>query len=225
MGAPSNYIVLEKAKLNILAQALLNAGNTFKLSLHTSAFTPNDASNEVYADLANELATGNGYTSGGITLSGVSLTLIPAKTISSITFSGQTATVTTSSAHGLASGMIIPVTGATDALYNGSFKITVTGSTTFTYTMTGTPVANASGSLAYSGVVTFSHTAATWTASSGSIPAWRYAYLRAVGTFGGKVDPLIARFVGDSTPADVPATTAGNTLTVNPPAAGIVAYA
>ena len=225
MGSPSNYIVLDKAKLNLLALALLNAGNTFKLSLHTSALTPNDAGNEVYADLTNEVANGNGYATGGIALTGVTLSLIAAQTINSISFSGQTATATTAAAHGLSSGMVIPITGATDPLYNGNFKITVTSATTFNYTMTGTPAANAAGSPAYSGVVKFTHSAATWTASGGSIPAWRYAYLRAVGTFGGKVDPLIARFVGDSTPADVPATTAGNTLTVNPPAAGIVALA
>jgi len=35
----------------------------------------------------------------------------------------------------------------------------------------------------------------------------------------------VGHFLGDSTPADVPATTAGNTLTVTPNAAGILTAA
>lgn len=144
------FIFPDKAKLNMFsATDLLNPANTFKITLHTSAFTPNDSTNEVYADLANELATGNGYTNGGLALTSVALT--------------QT-----------------------------------------------------------SGVVKFTSADAVWTASGGSIPAWRIAYVRAVGTFNGKVDPIVGHFLGDSTPADIPATTTGNTLTVTPNASGIM---
>lgn len=146
----SAFIFPDKAKLNFFsATDLLNPANSFKITLHTSAFTPNDATNEVYADLANELATGGGYTAGGLALTGVSLT--------------QTA-----------------------------------------------------------GVVKFTSAAALWTASAGGIPAWRHAYIRAVGTLNGKVDPIVGHFLGDNTPADVPATTAPNTLTVTPHANGIM---
>jgi len=57
----------------------------------------------------------------------------------------------------------------------------------------------------------------TWTASGGSIPAWRYGVLYVSGALWGKTNPLIGYFLGDTTPADVPATTNGNplTLTVN----------
>lgn len=61
------------------------------------------------------------------------------KAITSISNVTTTATLTTSSAHGLASGMTITVSGATPALYNGTFVITVTGLNTFTYTMAGDP--------------------------------------------------------------------------------------
>ena len=72
------------------------------------------------------------------------------------------------------------------------------------------------------GVVKFTSAAAVWTASGGSIPAWRYAVVRAVGTLNGKVDPIVGYFLGDSTPADVPATTDTNTLTITPNASGIM---
>lgn len=67
-----------------------------------------------------------------------------AVTISSITYSGTTATVTTASAHNLATGYSITVSGATPTTYNGTYTITVTGTTTFTYTMSATPTGNAS---------------------------------------------------------------------------------
>lgn len=140
----------DKAKLNFFsATDLLNPANTFKMTLHTNTWVPANSTNEVYADATNELATGFGYTSGGITLTGVALT--------------QTA-----------------------------------------------------------GVVKFTSSAAVWTASGGSIPPWRYGVVRASGTLNGKVDPIVGYFLGDSTPADVPATTTGNTLTVTPNASGIM---
>jgi len=66
-----------------------------------------------------------------------------AQTISTITHVGAVATMTTASAHGLATGNQITVTGATSSDYNGTFIVTVTGTTTLTYTMLTTPVANA----------------------------------------------------------------------------------
>jgi hypothetical protein len=60
----------------------------------------------------------------------------------------------------------------------------------------------------------------SWTASGGSIPAWRYAVLYWLGTIDGVVNPLVGYCLGDSTPADVPATTVGNTLAINCPAGG-----
>jgi|SRR5450830_116317 len=148
--AAGAFIFPDKAKLNFFsATDLLNPANTFKITLHTSSFTPAPSTMEVYADLTNELATANGYTNGGLALTSVALT--------------QT-----------------------------------------------------------SGVVKFTSAAAVWTAAGGSIPAWRYGVVRAVGTLNGKVDPIVGYFLGDSMPADVPATTTGNTLTVTPNASGIM---
>lgn len=148
--AAGPFVFFDKAGLNFFsATNLLNPANTFKMSLHTSTWVPNDATNEVFADCTNELTTSGGYTAGGFTLPNDALT--------------QTA-----------------------------------------------------------GVIKFTTDPATWTASGGGIPAWRYGVVYASGTLNGKVNPAVGYFLGDSTPADVPITTAGNVLTVTPNASGIV---
>lgn len=44
--------------------------DTLKVALLTSAYTP-DAAHDEYSDLTNEVANGNGYVTGGATLTGV----------------------------------------------------------------------------------------------------------------------------------------------------------
>ena len=76
-----------------------------------------------------------------------SATTSTAQTISSITRGGTgnlTATLTTASAHNLVTGNTITVAGAIPAEFNGTFRITVTGGTTLTYTMATAPSGNAS---------------------------------------------------------------------------------
>jgi hypothetical protein len=73
-------------------------------------------------------------------------TTTTAQTISTITRGGTgnlTATLTTASAHGLATGNRVTISGATESNYNGIYSITVTGATTFTYTMATAPTADA----------------------------------------------------------------------------------
>ncbi len=70
--------------------------------------------------------------------------------VTSITRSGTTATVTTATPHGNTTGHPATMSGATGgdaALYNITALVTVTDSTHFTYTMAGTPSANATGTL------------------------------------------------------------------------------
>jgi hypothetical protein len=70
-----------------------------------------------------------------------------AQTISSITRGGAgnlTATLTTASAHGLVTGNRVTISGATPSQFNGTYAITVTGVTTFTYVMASAPAGNAS---------------------------------------------------------------------------------
>ncbi len=119
-------------------------GATVKLALVTSSYTP-DATNvghDLWADVsANEIANGNGYTTGGATLAN----------------------------------------DAVSTITNG-WK--------------------------------YDSDDVTWTATGGSIPAWRYGVMYLSGTVWGMVNPVIGYFLGDSTPADVPATTTGNPLTI-----------
>ena len=75
-----------------------------------------------------------------------SATTSTAQTISTITRGGTgnlTATLTTASAHNLVTGNTITVAGATPAEFNGTYRITVTNATTFTYTMATAPSGNA----------------------------------------------------------------------------------
>jgi len=69
------------------------------------------------------------------------------ETISTITRGGAgnlTATLTTASPHNLVTGNTVTVTGATPAEFNGTYRITVTGGSTFTYLMASAPSGNAS---------------------------------------------------------------------------------
>ena len=70
-------------------------------------------------------------------------TTTTAATISTITKSGTTATLTTATAHGLVTNNRVTISGASSSEYNGTYVITVTGATTFTYTMASTPALNA----------------------------------------------------------------------------------
>lgn len=80
-------------------------------------------------------------------------------TISTITRVTTTATVTTSTAHGLTTGDFILVSGATPTEYNGTYAITVTSTTEFTYVMATSPATNAT--------VVGSYVYATWGAVGG----------------------------------------------------------
>lgn len=46
--------------------------DTFKVSLHTSSYTPNQDTDDYFNDATNEI-TGTGYTAGGATLAGVAV--------------------------------------------------------------------------------------------------------------------------------------------------------
>jgi hypothetical protein len=66
-----------------------------------------------------------------------------AQTISSITYSGTTAQLTTAAPHGLVTGNRVVISGASPSAYNGAFVITVIGANQFQYTMLTTPASNA----------------------------------------------------------------------------------
>lgn len=64
-----------KIKYLLATKAIDFANDTFKIILMQTGFTFDKDTHHGYADVsANELATGNGYTAGGATLSGVAVT-------------------------------------------------------------------------------------------------------------------------------------------------------
>lgn len=77
-----------------------------------------------------------------------------ALSVTSITRAGSTATLTAAANHNLRTGDLIVVAGAAQSEYNGQFAVTVTGATTLTYTVTGTPATPATGTITYKAPVT-----------------------------------------------------------------------
>ena len=71
-----------------------------------------------------------------------------AQSVSSITRSSSTATVTTAASHGYSSNDWITIAGASESGYNGTFQITSTAATTFTYSVASlTPTTPATGTI------------------------------------------------------------------------------
>jgi hypothetical protein len=79
----------------------------------------------------------------GYSVASILTTSTGVKTIGSITYAGTTATLTTTTAHGLTTGAYVSITGTTPAAYSGVYKITVTSTTVFTYSPISTPSGNA----------------------------------------------------------------------------------
>lgn len=88
-------------------------------------------------------------TSDGLSFLTTSLGTVSAQSISisSITRSGDTVTVTTTSNHNLASNVVVTVSGAVETDYNGAQIIKVTGADTFTYVIATTPTTPATGTI------------------------------------------------------------------------------
>ena len=87
------------------------------------------------------------YTATGTSITGAFQTLqFP---VTSITRSSTTATVTTPKKHGLDDGQKVILSGATPSAYNGEKTISVTGTSTFTFTVSGSPTTPASGTILY----------------------------------------------------------------------------
>lgn len=148
MAAPSAFQFYAE-NLAALKSSDLTAMSIYLL-LTTSTYVPDtdNAGHNELADVTNELPNGNGYTTGGILLTG-----------------------------------------------NAVADFSTTG-------------------------YKFSTGNALWTASGAGIPAWRNAVMYALGSVWGLTNPLLGYFLGDSAPADVPLTAAGNGLQLNCPANG-----
>ena len=115
--------------LTVAGNVTLNSTGDIKLPVGTTVQRPIPAQGMVRFN-----STLNQY-EGAINQTGA--------TISSITRVTTTATLTTATNHGLVTGNYVTISGATPAAFNGTFSITVTGNTTFTYTMLTTPANDA----------------------------------------------------------------------------------
>lgn len=73
-----------------------------------------------------------------------------AASVSNLTSSGTTATATTAADHGLLTGDIVVISGASPAGYNGTYAVTATGATTFTYTLGSSLTSPATGTITFS---------------------------------------------------------------------------
>ena len=108
-----------------------NAGvNTMRGNLNTQTGRVSMANNATQVIVVDGL---NGYIYSTLPAIGT------AQAITSITSSGQLATLTTAAPHALITGNIIVLTGNTPADYNGTYTVTVTGASTLTYKMLTSP--------------------------------------------------------------------------------------
>ena len=147
------YDTMERISLDTFSatatgDALIDRAADYGLSLISgtqatgNAIFTGTATTIVSAGSGLQSSNGETYTTDSdVTLSTVSVTL------TSLTRSGTTATATVSSGHGLGSGMTITIAGANETDYNGDFVVTVTGETTFTYSVSGSPATPATGTI------------------------------------------------------------------------------
>lgn len=125
--------------------------DAFKLALYQSASNAATLSSTVLANLTNEVANGNGYTTGGITLSGVAFTLTGA--VAKFTFTAPVWTASGGSIvtrfavlykSGTANARVNPLVAYT-LLDNTPADVTVTATNTLTITPSGSGVFTISG--------------------------------------------------------------------------------
>lgn len=67
--------VYNKAKESFGKGELAWGTDTFKVSLHTSSYTPNQDTHQFYSDLTNEISGSGTYSTGGMTLAGLATSI------------------------------------------------------------------------------------------------------------------------------------------------------
>lgn len=149
------------------------ASDTIKATLHTATYTPNQDTHVFVSDLTNELSTGGGYTSGGVTLASCTATYTAAN-------SWGTAAATTTA---YALDFIVRPSSGNGWLYRCAVAGTSGGSAPTWPTVLGTTVTD--------GTVTWEAVGAGILAFSATSPSWASA------TFG----PCRYMVISDRTPA------------------------
>lgn len=119
MAAPGPVVMTQAFRQYIGDATDVLGQATYKCRLLTSAWTPVPSTNAVWADIsANEVSNANGYTTGGVTMTGTSFTqtggvgkfagVVPAWTASGV---GITARYAVMCASGTFNGHVDPIVG------------------------------------------------------------------------------------------------------------------
>ncbi len=66
-------VIYNSAKVKLMNGGIDLDTDTIKCALVTSSYTPDIDTHDFYDDVTNEVANGNGYTTGGATLAGVAV--------------------------------------------------------------------------------------------------------------------------------------------------------
>lgn len=138
---------------NSLSNKQVNlTSDVIKMVLLTSAYTPNKGTHRFYSDLTNELATANGYTNGGQTITSMAVAVTNTNDVQTVTINGgptggtftlaftdNTGTVQTTAP--ITAGVSLPTAATVQtallALSNiGSNNVAVTGSAGGPFTVT-----------------------------------------------------------------------------------------
>lgn len=165
---------------DIGSQSYTNTKASF-VQIANKIFIHNGADNLTYYDGSTITTYTTLTTPTGLTVTPRFSTL-PA--ISSITRSSSTATVTTATAHGLTTGDYVTISGAAQAEYNVTAKVTVTSTLIFTYTVSGTPVTPATGTLVGTngGVEQYSYRIEAFNANGGTVACARVSISNGIKT-------------------------------------------
>lgn len=144
--AAGNWIVYNSAREYLMDGTIDLDTHTFKVMLTTDTYTPS-ASHTVKTDVTNEIANGNGYTTGGATLG--SVTWAHSGTTATFDAANPAWTASGGSIATIKNAVIYDDTAASDELLCycvlDASTITVTDGNTFTINL------NASGILTLSG--------------------------------------------------------------------------
>jgi len=124
---PTDYREMVEVRVNgylVYPESLKTSGNVYKYPPVYSPFPLNELSTYWYYIQGDELV-----------MVPKSTETPTSYTVSSVVVAGTTATVTTSSAHGFSTDYYVQIAGCTQSELNGSKRITVASTTTFTYTV------------------------------------------------------------------------------------------
>ena len=143
------------------AKSINISSDTFKLMLLTNAYTPNKGTHRYQSDLTNELPSGNGYTTGGNVISGMTMNMtntnavqtLPAQPTNPFTITVTVGTNVATTASIAAAPTATTIQNALAALGNvGVGNVAVSGTGPYTITFQGSLGAQAITLMTTSGV-------------------------------------------------------------------------